>query len=103
MKTKSKVLWVIFILILVALAIFVIAKYTSLLGFVVGTSTCTDSDGGKIYNTLGTSQQCSNGVCNSLTDYCVDSKALTEYSCSGRARLSETVPCTLECVGGVCT
>ncbi|MBI3033753.1 PEGA domain-containing protein [Candidatus Woesearchaeota archaeon] len=74
-----------------------------------GSTTCTDSDGGKTYGTYGTVTECSsqggagsNGSCFSLNDFCSGSM-LSEYFCyanssSGR----EAYQCQNGCGSGAC-
>ena len=75
-------------------------------GECVGTSptiTCTDSDNGKVYETIGTTINKSNDVAlNTSTDFCT-LNTLTEFYCSPlKAVLAETIACPNTCVNGAC-
>ncbi len=62
-------------------------------GKCVAATPCTDSDGGKNYNTQGTCKD--SGTCNGAgcTDSCVSSYGLKEYYCSSNSCASETITC----------
>lgn len=62
------------------------------------TSTCTDSDGGKNYSIKG---GCNNGT-SKLTDSCINSTHLKEYSCSDNSCIFIKYKCPYGCSNGVC-
>jgi len=57
-------------------------------------NSCSDSDGGQIYNVTGTVNGTYNGTPYSYTDYCASGTNLNEYYCSGTSNASTVYACT---------
>lgn len=71
------------------------------------TRECTDSDGGKIYDVLGSTFGYQRGFLGiltfkNITDYCADASTLSEGYCSGSLMLAEQHTCAEGCADGVC-
>jgi len=69
--------------------------------------TCTDSDGGLAYGVLGSTtgyMKPQSTTVSTYTDSCVDSKQLTEYSCSSaQVAIPSLYTCPGTCSNGICT
>jgi len=67
------------------------------------TRTCSDSDSGKDYYTVGTTTGYFDEVYGNYTDNCLNDYTLIEYYCSGTEVAAEQVPCpSQECSNGRC-
>lgn len=65
-------------------------------------NSCTDTDGGIVPNTVGTTSGYYNGFQYSHTDYCTDARTVKEYYCSGAAELNVQQACVYGCTNGAC-
>lgn len=65
-------------------------------------TTCTDSDGGAVYETKGEVVVSGQGFNNINEDVCVDSNTLSEHSCVGIDRNTDEVSCDFGCENGAC-
>lgn len=65
---------------------------------------CSDSDGGKDYNSVGTTTEVFSGGSGTSykTDYCDSDGKLVEYYCSGTSRVSSIYTCPNGCQAGYC-
>ncbi len=59
------------------------------------TNTCADSDGGQVYNVLGTVSGLLNNTGYNFTDSCPTGFSLKEYYCSGNQYASTTISCNM--------
>lgn len=66
------------------------------------TNTCTDSDGGLVYTTMGTVSGLLNGTAYSNTDSCMNTTTLKEYYCSGTRAYNTLFNCSAGCSSGKC-
>lgn len=81
----------------IALGLVSLLFFASLVG--VFAQSCSDSDGGKIYDVKGTITW--NGY--SMEDFCVNSQTIFENYCIGNISANETYTCPYNCSGGACT
>lgn len=106
---KDYIYWGIGFIFLILLILFAF-KYPSYTGFVVTSlNSCTDSDGGKIYNVSGFvwgDYYLSTKINYSESDYCINDKKLVEYYCFGdylnAIKKSIVYKCQNSCEEGRC-
>ncbi len=65
-------------------------------------NSCSDTDGGIVPNTVGTTSGYYNRLPYSNTDYCISAGTVKEYYCSGTAELNVQQACTYGCTNGAC-